>query len=418
MTQTSQIHCPHCQQIINSTDDGAPQLYRGGVEPISLEVSIVMPCLNEAETLEACVKEALAAIAEVGVAGEVVVADNGSTDGSVELAQKAGARVVEVRRKGYGNALLAGFSSARGKYILMADSDGSYNFHDLKRFLEPLRRGDDLVMGCRMPMGGGTIEPGAMPWLHRWIGNPVLTGIGKLLFRAKVDDFHSGIRAFRRDAILDLSLRTTGMEFASEMVVRATLSKLKISQVPVTLRPDGRSRPPHLHSWRDGWRHLRFLLLYSPTWLFLLPGLFMTVFGLLGTIVLTLTPVQIGAIIFDTNTLLICSVGLVLGVQVIASYAFVKSYAISAGLLPRDRLLARLIESRTVEYGIAIGLLLIVVGLGFLIYAFLSWSKAGFGEISYPASLRIVIPGVTSIALGMQAIFTGFGLAILGIKHR
>lgn len=382
------------------------------------EVSIVMPCLNEAETIETCVKEAVAALTQNNILGEVIVADNGSTDGSQEIAQNAGARVVHVKSKGYGNALLAGFQEATGSYILMADSDGSYNFHDLPKFLERLREGDELVMGCRMPSGGGTIEPGAMPWLHRWIGNPILTGIGKVLFKATVDDFHCGIRAFKRETILNLNLRTTGMEFASEMVVRSTLEKVKISQVPVTLRPDGRSRPPHLRSWRDGWRHLRFLLLYSPKWLFLIPGLLLSLIGFVGLVLLTLSPLKIGHVIFDTNTMLICSMVFLLGIQVLVFYAYVKAYAISAGLLPNDDFLQKLLGKGTVEYGLLGGLFFVILGMGVLLYAFLSWSSGGFNSISYPDSLRVIVPAVTSIILGMQFIFAGFGLAIIGIKHK
>jgi glycosyltransferase involved in cell wall biosynthesis len=394
-------------------------VYTGGTEELTLDVTIVMPCLNEAETLEACIKEALAAIAATGVRGEVLIADNGSTDGSIEIAERTGARVIHIRRKGYGNALLGGINSARGEYVLMADSDGSYSFHDLSKFLRELQAGNDLVMGCRLPRGGGTIERGAMPWHHRWIGNPVLSRLGKLFFKSKIDDFHCGIRAFRRDAIIALGLRTTGMEFASEMVVRATLAGLKVSQVPVTLRPDGRSRPPHLRSWRDGWRHLRFLLLYSPNWLFLIPGVSLALFGLIGFLALTWSPLQIGQVIFDTNTLLVCSMSLLLGVQVLSSYAFIKAYAISAGLLPPDRRITKLLENtKTVEYGLLIGLFFIITGLALLVYAVFFWGKTGFGELSYSSSLRVVIPGVTLLGLGMQTIFTGFGLAILGIKHR
>ncbi|MFZ3046718.1 MAG: glycosyltransferase family 2 protein, partial [Desulfatirhabdiaceae bacterium] len=232
-----------------------------------------MPCLNEAETIEACVKEALAAIRTAGVFGEVLIADNGSTDESCAIAQHAGARVITIHRKGYGSALQGGIEAAHGRYILMGDADGSYDFSELSKFLEKLNAGHDLVMGCRFPRYGGTIQPGAMPWKHRWIGNPILSAIGKLFFSSPIHDFHCGLRAFRKEAILKLGLKTTGMEFASEMVVKASLSNLKIEQVPITLRPDGRSRPPHLRSWRDGWRHLRFMLLYSPLWLFILPGL-------------------------------------------------------------------------------------------------------------------------------------------------
>ena len=270
-----------------------------------IELSVVIPCLNEAETLESCIQEASCAMKGSGINGEVIVSDNGSTDGSREIARKCGARVANVAVKGYGNALQAGIQTARGRYIVMGDADGSYDFGEIPNFVERLRNGDDLVMGCRFPRYGGKIEKGAMPWKHRWIGNPILTKLGKILFSSSVNDFHCGLRAFRRDAIVSLNLQTSGMEFASEMVIKATLADMKISQTPITLRPDGRSRPPHLRSWRDGWRHLRLMLLYSSDWLFILPSLLLALVGLSGFVILLLRSSIITEIIFDLNSLIV-----------------------------------------------------------------------------------------------------------------
>jgi glycosyltransferase involved in cell wall biosynthesis len=384
----------------------------------SLEVSIVIPCLNEAETITDCVKEAREALQEAEIFGEIIVADNGSTDGSQALAELAGASVVNVREKGYGSALLGGIAQAQGTYILMGDADGSYNFRELGRFMGHLRSGDDLVMGCRMPKGGGQIKPGAMPWLHRRLGNPVLTGIGKLFFKTPIDDFHCGLRAFRADTIRALNLRTTGMEFASEMVVKATLANCKVSQIPVTLSPDKRSRKPHLRSWRDGWRHLRFLLLYSPRWLFLYPGIFLFLVGLLGFTALLPGPLKLGTVTFDTNTLLLSSLAIIVGFQVINLYIFAKAYAASVGLLPPDPKIKKLLDGKPAEWGILIGMLFILGGIGLIVYALLTWQSTGFGQLSYPDSLRIIIPGVTAIGVGVQFSFGGFILAVLGIKFK
>jgi glycosyltransferase involved in cell wall biosynthesis len=383
-----------------------------------LEVSIIIPCLNEAETITDCVKEAREALQEAEVFGEIIVADNGSTDGSQGLAELAGASVVTVREKGYGSALLGGIAQAQGTYILMGDADGSYNFKELSRFMGQLRSGDDLVMGCRMPKGGGQIKPGAMPWLHRRLGNPVLTGIGKLFFKTPIDDFHCGLRAFRADTIRALNLRTTGMEFASEMVVKATLAKCKVSQIPVTLSPDKRSHKPHLRSWRDGWRHLRFLLLYSPRWLFLYPGIFLFLVGLLGFMTLLPGPLKLGTVTFDTNTLLLSSLAIIVGFQVINLYIFAKAYATSVGLLPSDPKIKKLLDGKPAEWGILIGMLFILGGVGLIVYALLTWQSTGFGQLSYPDSLRIIIPGVTAVGVGVQFSFGGFILAVLGIKFK
>ena len=377
-----------------------------------------MPCLNEAETLEGCIREALDALEKNGAKGEVVVADNGSSDGSPDIAEKAGARVVHVSQKGYGNALKKGINDARGTFVLMGDADGSYNFGELPRFLERLRQGDDLVMGCRFPRRGGRIEPGAMPWKHRWIGNPVLSALGKLFFSSPVSDFHCGLRAFRRDTIMDLGLQTSGMEFASEMVVKATLNKLKISQIPITLRCDGRSRSPHIRSWRDGWRHLRFMLLYSPNWLFILPGLVLTIIGAVGFGLLLSKPLKVGVMTFDLNSLLVASVCMLTGFQVLAFGLFIKAYTVNIGLLPGKAYWQRIVTGYAVEWGIVIGVILIITGLFYLISAALYWKASGFGPLPYQTSLRMVILSVTLIGLGIQAFVYGFALNILGLLRR
>ncbi|MCB1706210.1 MAG: glycosyltransferase [Halioglobus sp.] len=373
-----------------------------------LEISIVMPCLNEAETLAACIAEALSAISSCGVAGEVLVADNGSTDGSQEIAASAGARVVAIAERGYGSALIGGINSARGRFVMMGDADGSYNFGELGKFLARLRSGSDLVMGCRLSRGGGRIEPGAMPWKHRWIGNPILSRLGKIFFRSPVDDFHCGLRAFRRDAIKRLNLRCTGMEFASEMCVKAAVAGLKIDQVPITLRPDGRSRPPHLNSWRDGWRHLKFLLLFSPKWLFLYPGLFMFTVGLIGFCALAPGPVKIGAVNLDTNTMLLCATSMIIGFQTIFFALFTQAFSIHNGLRNPDPRIQKFLDGNPVEWGVVTGTLLFLAGIALFVFAFLKWQRVDFGPMSYADSLRIVIPGVTAMAIGVQTIFSGF----------
>lgn len=382
------------------------------------EVSIVMPCLNEEESLEACIQEAMAAIETSGTTGEVVIADNGSTDNSIKIALKAGARVVNVADKGYGSALQGGIKEAKGKFILMGDADGSYNFGELPGFLKLLRDGHDLVMGCRLPKGGGIIEKGAMPWKHRWIGNPVLSGLGKLFFASQVIDFHCGLRAFRKDAVLGLDLRTPGMEFASEMVIKAQLQGLRIGQLPITLRCDSRSCPPHLRSFRDGWRHLRFMLLYSPKWLFVVPGALLFLIGLIGSIILLPRPLTVfGGITLDLNTLLVSSTSMLVGFQIFFFGIFTKAYAVSNGLLPGKDYWLKLINGKSVEIGIIIGFIIILAGTATLGYALMEWKTANFGHISYQESLRKVIPAVICIGLGIQTVVSGFALAILGLKR-
>ncbi|OKH24875.1 dolichol-P-glucose synthetase [Hydrococcus rivularis NIES-593] len=381
------------------------------IKALSPELSIVMPCLNEAETLATCIKKARQYLDQHQIAGEIVVADNGSTDGSQEIAIRMGARVVHVEQKGYGSALRGGIAAANGKYIIMGDADDSYDFTQLDPFLEQLRAGHDLVMGNRFK---GGIKPGAMPPLHKYLGNPVLTWIGRLFFASPCKDFHCGLRGFRKDAIAALDLRTSGMEFASEMVVKATLHKMKITEVPTTLSPDGRSRPPHLRSWRDGWRHLRFLLLYSPRWLFLYPGALLMLVGLIVGIWLLPGPRGL----FDIHTLLFAATAILVGFQAVLFAVFTKIFAISEGLLPEDPRLNRLFRYIDLEKGLIVGSLLLLAGIGGSIYAFGIWGTQDFGVLDPTKTMRIVIPAVTSLSLGFQIVLSSFFLSVLGLKHR
>jgi cellulose synthase/poly-beta-1,6-N-acetylglucosamine synthase-like glycosyltransferase len=380
-----------------------------------LEVTVLMPCLNEAETLGSCVRKALASLKSLGLKGEVLIADNGSTDGSQEIAINLGARVVQVERKGYGNALMRGIAKARGKFVIMGDSDDSYDFENLGPFVEKLRDGYDLVMGNRF-LGG--IQPGAMPPLHRYLGNPVLTAVGRLFFKSPCGDFHCGLRGFKREAMLGLDLRTTGMEFASEMVVKSTLHKLRITEVPTTLQPDGRSRPPHLRTWSDGWQHLRFLLLYSPRWLFLYPGIALMAAGLIVGAALLQGPVTVEGITFDAQTLLYSAAAVILGFQGIAFAVFTKVFAISEGLLPEDHKLSFNTIKPNLERGLILGATLLAVGLAFSVFSVWTWRRAGFGGLQPAHTLRIIIPAVTAMIIGMQTVFSSFFLGVLGLRRR
>ncbi len=379
------------------------------------ELSILMPCLNEAETLATCIRKAQQSLKELNVAGEVIIADNGSTDGSLEIAASLGARVIHVAEKGYGNALLGGISAARGKYIIMGDADDSYDFTRLGPFLEQLREGYDLVMGNRFK---GGIEPEAMPRLHKYLGNPVLTGIGRLLFHSPCGDFHCGLRGFSKAAILSLDLRTTGMEFASETVVKASLRGLRITEVPTTLSVDGRSRPPHLRSWRDGWRHLRFLLLYSPRWLFLYPGLLLMLAGAVVFGWLLLGPRVVEGVTFDVHTFLYGAMAIIIGYQTVIFAIFTKVFAITEGLLPEDPRLTTLFRHIKLETGIIAGTLLLVAGFGLSIYALSFWGGTHFGPLDPSRTLRLVIPAATLITIGLQTVLSSFFLSILGLKRR
>ena len=385
--------------------------------PEPIQLTIVMPCLNEAETLASCIQKARAGLGRAGVGGEVLVADNGSTDGSVALAERQGARVVHVREKGYGSALRGGIEAARGEWIVLGDADDSYDFSRLEGFVQKFREGCDLVMGCRLPSGGGTIAPGAMPWKNRWIGNPALSFVGRLFFHCPVRDFHCGLRGVTKAAYRRMELKTTGMEFASEMVIKATLKSLRIAEVPITLHRDGRSRPPHLKPWRDGWRHLRFMLLFSPRWLFTWPGLALLVLGLAMAVPLCVGPVRIGGVQFDTNTLLVAGMMVIVGFQVLFFGLFTRLYCVARGLLPDNPQLRRLRALFSLERGIVAGIVIAAVGLGFLAAAILKWKAARFGIISYPESLRLVIPAVTCVTLGVQTLFSSFFLSILELRH-
>lgn len=386
-------------------------------EPIeeNLELSIVMPCLNEAETLATCIRKAQSFLSVAGIAGEVVIADNGSTDGSPDIAASLGARVVNVEAKGYGSALRGGIEAARGRFVIMGDADDSYDFAALTPFVERLRAGDQLVMGNRFR---GGIAPGAMPSLHRYLGNPVLTSIGRLFFGSPCGDFHCGLRGFEREAILGLGLRTTGMEFASEMVVRATLDELRIVEVPTTLSKDGRNRPPHLRSWRDGWRHLRFLLMYSPRWLFLYPGLLLMGVGLgLGGWLLP-GPRRVGGVELDVHTLLYTAMAVVIGFQAVLFAVFTKVFVIREGLMPPDQRLDRLFNVVTLEVGLTLGLLLLLGGVGGTLYSIGLWDQQNFGPLNPREVMRGAIPSGMALILGSQILLSSFFLSILGLKRQ
>jgi glycosyltransferase involved in cell wall biosynthesis len=377
------------------------------------ELTILMPCLNEAETLAACINKAQNYLARYDIDGEVLIADNGSTDGSQVIASALGARVVTVPQKGYGSALRYGILSARGRYVIMGDSDDSYDFSRLEDFVAKLRAGYDLVMGNRFK---GGIMPNAMPPLHRYLGNPVLTFIGRLFFNSECGDFHCGLRGFSRSAILRLDLQSTGMEFASEMVVKATIHGLNITEVPTILHPDGRSRPPHLRSWRDGWRHLRFLLLFSPKWLFLYPGLVLSALGLSGLGWLTPETRQVHGVSFDIHTLFYASLALVIGVHTMTFWVFSKIYGMREGIVARDERFLSIIGKPTLEFCLLAGGGLVALGIGLSFAALNSWSNARFGGLNVPETMRVVILSGTAIMVGLHIVFGSFFLNLLRIR--
>jgi glycosyltransferase involved in cell wall biosynthesis len=383
---------------------------RSGSMSDACELTILMPCLNEAETLASCISKARSFLARSGCAGEVIVADNGSTDGSQAIAAANGAEVVHVSEQGYGSALLGGIRAARGKYVIMGDSDDSYDFSRLDAFVEQLRAGYQLVMGNRFR---GGILPGAMPALHRHLGNPVLTAIGRLFFSSSFGDFHCGLRGFDRQAILALDLQASGMEFASEMVVKASIAKLRSIEVPTMLSPDGRSRPPHLRSWRDGWRHLRFLLLFSPRWLFLYPGVVLFVIGCLGIAWLLPRPRLISGIGFDVHSLAFASLAAIVGVQSMMFWVCAKIYGMQERIVPPDPWFNALISRFRPSVGLILGAALVLVGGGLSLSALNSWSAAGLGPIAGTGTMRIVILSGTVILLGFQVIFSTFLVSLL-----
>ena len=379
------------------------------------ELTIVMPCLNEAETLETCIRKAQDYLKRSGVDGEVLIGDNGSTDGSQEIARRCGARVVDVPIRGYGAALYFATLAARGRYIIMGDSDDSYDFSALQPFVDTLRTGCDLVMGNRF-LGG--IRPGAMPWKNRHIGNPILSGIGRLFFRCPARDFHCGLRGYSRAAFDRMDLRTTGMEFASEMLIKSTLMGLDIAEVPTTLDPDGRSRPPHLRPWRDGWRHLVFMLLYSPRWLFLSPGLGLAALGLALLAWVYGAPRNLGPAVLDVHTMFYASLMVLIGFQAVAFAMFAKVFAIQEGLLQPDPRLDRLFKVVTLEAGVLVGSALLLVGLGWTGIVVAGWARSGFAQLDPSRTFRNIVPAGLALTLGIQVIFSSFFLSILGLRTR
>src|SRR5215472_538049 len=386
----------------------------------TVEFSIVMPCLDEAETLGSCIRKAQLFLRGHAIAGEVVIGDNGSRDGSPEIAEKLGARVVHVAERGYGSALRGAIGAARGRYVIMGDSDDSYDFSSLEDFVTRLRSGCDLVMGNRFR---GEVRPNAMPRLHRWLGNPVLSGLGQLFFHSPVGDFHCGLRRFSKAAFVAMDLGTTGMEFASEMVIKATLLGLRVEEVPIVLRPDGRSHPPHLRSWRDGWRHLRFMLLFSPRWLFLVPGVLLFGLGFGASLILVMGPVwlpihgTVARIGLDVHTLVVSSLLCLVGYQLVIFAVFTKVFAVTEHLHPMPPRLGRLFQYVTLEVGLACGALLSAGGLVALGLAFAAWARSGFGPLDPRQGMRLVIPAALLLMLGMQTLFASFFLSILGLRR-
>lgn len=383
-----------------------------------VELSVVMPCLNEAETLAACIKKARAAIDRHHIKAEIIVADNGSSDGSQDIAERHGARLIPIKEKGYGSALRGGIAAAQGRYVIMGDADDSYDFGDIFRFLEKLRSGFELVMGCRLPKGGGLIMPGAMPLKHRLLGNPVLSCIGQLFFKSPMTDFHCGLRGFSKAAFERMDLHTSGMEFASEMVIKATLLQLRMTEIPITLYRDGRTRPPHLRSWRDGWRHLRFMLMYSPRWLFLLPGMIFLLMGSLLFFRLMMGPVFVGKVGFESNTLLVAGMSVLIGFQMISFYLYAKVFAITEGFLPQDQRINKILRLFPLEAGILTGLLSFLAGATLLVKAFLIWRQSGYGELGYLVKLQNVIPAIIFLLFSFQVIFSSFFLSILKLHRK
>jgi len=384
----------------------------------ALELSIVMPCLNEADTVGICIQKALRSMQQAGINGEIVIADNGSTDRSVEIARKEGARVVSILQKGYGNALMGGIAAARGKFIIMGDADDSYDFLQIPRFVEKLREGYDLVQGCRLPSGGGEVLPGAMPLLHRWWGNPMFTFLSRWWFRVPVDDIYSGFRGFTKELYTKLDQRCTGMEFATEMIIKASLNNSKITQVPITLHPDGRkAHAPHLKTFRDGWRTLRFYMLYTPRWLFLVPGSILMMMGLVGYAI-ALPGLTFNKVTFDAHTLIFSSLFFLAGYQVAQFAIFTKTFAIREGLLPADRRIEKFLRILTLERGLILSLCGLLGGLLLLALAINRWRLVQFGALDYAETMRLVVPGATLTTVAIQTFFSSFVLSLLTLGRR
>lgn len=379
------------------------------------ELAVVMPCLNEAETIETCILKAQHSFKTNNIDGIVIIADNGSSDGSISIAEKLNAKVVHVKEKGYGNALRGGILAANAKYIIMGDADDSYDFSKLMPFIIALREGNDLVMGNRFK---GGIKKGAMPFLHRYLGNPVLSFIGQLFFKIKISDFHCGLRGFSKDAFNRMHLTTTGMEFASEMIVKSKLNNLRITEVPTVLSPDGRTRPPHLNTWVDGWRHLRFLCLYSPNWLFLYPGMILMLMGMISSILLISGPIKLSNLNLDVHSLLYTSSLVLIGFQFVIFYGLTKIFAVEQGLLPKSKRYDKLFNYINLEKGLIVGLFILITGLALSFKGVSIWEAAEFGALNPKETLRIVIPAVFTILLGVQIILFSLFFSILGLKQK
>jgi len=384
----------------------------------AIEVSVVIPCLNEEDTLARCIEKARQACREHSIAGEIVVADNGSTDLSRAIAERHGARVVMIKEPGYGSALMGGIAAASGQFVIIGDADDSYDFLELPKIVEKLREGFDLVQGCRLPAGGGSIRPGAMPFLHRWIGNPFFSLLVRKWFRAPINDVYCGLRGFTKAMYERLDQRCTGMEFATEMIIKASLRGEKIAEVPITLYPDKRtSHAPHLKTFRDGWRTFRYFLMCSPRWLFLVPGGVFIAFGLLGYLV-AMPGLRIGHSTFDAHTLLFASLAILCGYQCILFAIFAKTFATTEGFLPPDRHLERFFEVVNLEKGLVVAALAVLAGGSLLLVAVWQWWLTGFGHLDYARTMRFVVPGATLVALGFQTVFSSFFVSLLGMRRK
>lgn len=383
-----------------------------------IEVSVIIPCLNEEDTLASCIKKARRAFREYNIVGEVVVADNGSSDSSRAIAEREGARVVMVKESGYGSALMGGIAAASGRFVIIGDADDSYDFLEIPGFVEKLREGFDLVQGCRLPAGGGSIEAGAMPFLHRWIGNPFFSFLAQRWFHAPINDVYCGLRGFTKAMYQRLDQRCTGMEFATEMIIKASLRGEKIAEVPITLHPDRRtSHAPHLKTFRDGWRTFRYFLMCSPRWLFLVPSGAFIAFGLLGYLV-AMPGLSIGRSTFDAHTLLFSSLAILCGYQWILFAIFAKTFAITEGFLPPDRQLVRFFEIVNLERGLVVAALAVLAGSALLLAAIRQWWLVDFGHLDYAYTMRFVVPGATLVALGFQTVFSSFFVSILGMRRK